>query len=692
MASSPAVWQNDNEVFSCPLCSIQFNFLNRRHHCRICGLIYCNSCSAYRTLINSIYQRTCKNCSKQTRTKIDPDNNNNNNNNNNNYNSNNNNNNTNTATKHNNNNNVSKNPNDPASGVDYDHYSNSLRYRSKCCPALSFPSSTIKLLDSIDPTKELIIYNTASLCAKCSFIDRIGFNYHCASVFALNNAVYLRSSCKIHGPETTLISSNLAFYFYLINYCKLNDEEITLPLYAQYKFQFDQNNYKLLNLADYEHKLSYTRDNHNEASFSLPAIFELRLFVEDEFVADEEIYQKLYDFAVKYTNSAQQTFSIKLLGGLLQNSHQLEQLNDKIIKLVNLAMINRSNHQQNNKDFTQFQRKLGLLLNNSQFLIDLSYERMLDLANLSNSCLLLSRVYPFVRYFINENCDNLLTNEMNQLINNLKSIKDIQLILNLVFTQPYPNKETVAHIFDYLFCHRGFIRLIEIARDRSPQQIFQKLLNSNSNTSTSVENDKLSSDENKNSVDCYSLYSLFSEATATALTAHDFIPLRIWNLFNSLFNELTGLGQFNIQPHELDYQVCILISTPKINSIPLTRIFNCHALYTELHAILTKLYANTNHSALTLISAAKAIQKACKTALLPSSPIQTVPDLFSYLYNPSSSKASELFSFIRNVQLIFFHNRMDFASVDLIRRFNSANVTNNPADSQAYIATDTQCV
>nr|CAD7578586.1 unnamed protein product [Timema californicum] len=38
-------WTSDKEVSHCKGCSKEFNITRRRHHCRNCGEIYCNSCS-----------------------------------------------------------------------------------------------------------------------------------------------------------------------------------------------------------------------------------------------------------------------------------------------------------------------------------------------------------------------------------------------------------------------------------------------------------------------------------------------------------------------------------------------------------------------------------------------------------------------------------------------------------------------
>ncbi|KAJ3415098.1 hypothetical protein HDV05_005506 [Chytridiales sp. JEL 0842] len=51
----PSKWQPDSTALSCTQCTKRFTLFIRRHHCRWCGKIFCDSCTAHRVPLSSIY-------------------------------------------------------------------------------------------------------------------------------------------------------------------------------------------------------------------------------------------------------------------------------------------------------------------------------------------------------------------------------------------------------------------------------------------------------------------------------------------------------------------------------------------------------------------------------------------------------------------------------------------------------------
>ncbi len=44
---NPSIWTSDKNVQSCYKCSNSFTIFNRKHHCRMCGRIFCYNCVKY---------------------------------------------------------------------------------------------------------------------------------------------------------------------------------------------------------------------------------------------------------------------------------------------------------------------------------------------------------------------------------------------------------------------------------------------------------------------------------------------------------------------------------------------------------------------------------------------------------------------------------------------------------------------
>ena len=52
--TTPVIWIPSENVTKCYNCAIHFSILNRKHHCRMCGRVFCNDCSSGRSTIPSI--------------------------------------------------------------------------------------------------------------------------------------------------------------------------------------------------------------------------------------------------------------------------------------------------------------------------------------------------------------------------------------------------------------------------------------------------------------------------------------------------------------------------------------------------------------------------------------------------------------------------------------------------------------
>ena len=52
-------WVDSNEVKKCSRCNVKFTVTNRKHHCRECGKVFCNTCSSFKIVIEGSVKRVC---------------------------------------------------------------------------------------------------------------------------------------------------------------------------------------------------------------------------------------------------------------------------------------------------------------------------------------------------------------------------------------------------------------------------------------------------------------------------------------------------------------------------------------------------------------------------------------------------------------------------------------------------------
>lgn len=64
------IWSSDKESVSCSSCSLIFDLLRRRHHCRRCGLVFCDRCCDRRVSLTRMCfvdpVRQCEECASRS--------------------------------------------------------------------------------------------------------------------------------------------------------------------------------------------------------------------------------------------------------------------------------------------------------------------------------------------------------------------------------------------------------------------------------------------------------------------------------------------------------------------------------------------------------------------------------------------------------------------------------------------------
>ncbi len=58
-------------VKTCHGCDSAFSIVNRKHHCRECGKVFCGKCSSYKLVVNATLKRACLTCYKAAVVAVD---------------------------------------------------------------------------------------------------------------------------------------------------------------------------------------------------------------------------------------------------------------------------------------------------------------------------------------------------------------------------------------------------------------------------------------------------------------------------------------------------------------------------------------------------------------------------------------------------------------------------------------------
>ena len=460
---------------------------------------------------------------------------------------------------------------------------------------------------------ERLIYHTASLCPKCSLIEKRGFDlYKPAQLFEQYRGIWLRLQCEAHGPHVTLVCRERNFWWRCHSYqerwvASLKQSGLVDGIPASIHQGIS------LDMEDIGRQLRRTLVDPRPPADNLPLSLELPLFVDDAFVSDEDIDRKLLAFVRRFPEDGRgSTFLLRLVGGLVEKD-QISQLNDKILRLVALGSPLSPKNQQH--------PILTPALLNVRMMVDVTYERLVDLLLLDKSSFLKVRVLPCVRYFLSPGEEEQFILEMDYLLSLVKGISDLELVLSLSLEPPYPD---TMRLLQYIKSQKGYIRFVLLSRERSPKEILGRLNQQvmeqrNGNAapsssggptfSSSKTTPKLSSVVE--TTDPYELLEALEAGTQGLLRPSDFIPMYAGQVFEPILQAF-GYGSYHLNPSPFCGFVATLVTTDKLQSIPITRLFDIEQLYAMIVPIAQKMKYGKEKPSVGIMLA-KQLQKALKS-------------------------------------------------------------------------------
>lgn len=404
-----------------------------------------------------------------------------------------------------------------------------------------------------------------------------------------NGLVFLRSVCQWHGENSLLYCSDAKYFRRILSHAT-KELLITTPV-ALSSF-----------LMQYQH------------SWDPPFLFEMNAFKQSRLKPANLLFSEFT--ALSHFLSKDSTTAIKINGGPLSTKADIHRLNART---------------------KRFLSQLG----SRPVLIELPFDRMMDLIHNSESILSRGNVYPSVLYHLKQGEENNCADELIELIKSLKTFKDLQFLTHLSVSLPFPSLKNLLALMKQ---NIDVMRCIVIAREKSPTKLLQSL-KSSENTDFVT------------NIDMMQLIEAFEDASKGSICRDDFFPFSLLERIQKLFNML-GYGNLSFKCHPLCIQVAILVNTNDVAHTPLTRII-------DIELFLSKITVPERSTLLSNLTFYRNLSSCFKASIRADSPLK-VPDILPFLTLPSNREQLE--TFFRRLQFIFIHNKMDVASIDATRR------------------------
>eukprot|EP01125_Pyxidicula_operculata_P017481 TRINITY_DN6121_c0_g1_i1.p1 TRINITY_DN6121_c0_g1~~TRINITY_DN6121_c0_g1_i1.p1 ORF type:complete len:356 (+),score=52.42 TRINITY_DN6121_c0_g1_i1:75-1142(+) len=340
--------------------------------------------------------------------------------------------------------------------------------------------------------KPNIIYKTFSVCPQCAILEST-MALKSAEVVSSYNKVWMQVRCNIHGNQVTLLSSNVDWFERMWKFQSTDLKDVSIP-----------------DMEDLKQKRKMKTAN-------LPLVVELNVFVKDQFLKEEEIESQLRKIQLTFPKDIE--YMIKVSA---KRSDDMDILN-KLVLFIHTKT-------------------------NMRVLVQVSFERLVILSKLEDSCFLKPRIYPAIKYFVNKGEEKHSMDEVGQAIAALKAFQNMKLVVSLTIENPLPD---LSSLLAYLRMQRGLVKVIEIILERSPKTITNgvktpsmKEVPPEMAKFAKVENKKIYTDSNP---DPYEVMKMIQEATNKTISIDDFFPMSMAQIFEPVL-PILGIGKYLIRP------------------------------------------------------------------------------------------------------------------------------------------------
>ncbi|EAL68761.1 hypothetical protein DDB_G0277151 [Dictyostelium discoideum AX4] len=483
---------------------------------------------------------------------------------------------------------------------------------------------------------ETILYDTQTFCPICTIINRKGLILKPAIVVSRDDdKVYLKCCCEQNHSKQfeTLYCSSLKFFKRILSFD---------PVIG--------NRFNNSSIKDIESMGKYNDGNNQIKVSKNPTIsnfvLEFSIFQNSTFLSDDEIKFNIQQFQTFYPKNKK--FVLKVIA---RGSNNINGINDKV-------------------------KYISSLLKGYPILLEVTLERLNEIGKLSNSCLLGTKVYPAVKYYLKQGDELIFIKEINQLLNVLREYSDMQCVVTVALERKFAN---LTDVLKLLRKSNDVIRFIILSLERPPKQlvetltIFNNNINNNNNNNNNEENENLICNIN----DPFELIKEIEKSTDGSINGDDFYPLNVGQALEPMLN-MMGYGLYSIKPSSYCSFATCLVNTQSIESRPINRLLNIGKLYYDLLPLLPELEEKIGFfNGLKL----KSILKSCNI------PGVQLPNLFDYLTDRSKSEITR--KIIDQTQILIIHNNMDLASLDLKRRCNCSVETKI---KDGFISSCTGCI